>query len=116
MLASAEITIDIPKMRAVAKLIESQMNIVKNCFDSIRKDALMLRDNDWGGASSDVYHESMKKLCQEQSLSVPVTTGYVVATLQGYVEKLTLAADEFVSTEKILNDSAEALPSNVFGV
>jgi len=114
--AGNEITISIPKMRAVAKVVENQMNIVMNCFNSIRSDALGLQGNQWEGESSDAYHESMKKLCQEQPLSAPITTGYVVATLQGYVDKLNLAADQFVITENVISERTEALPNNVFGI
>jgi len=116
MQGGAEIKIDIPKMRAVARVIESQSNIIRNCFDSIKRDALALRENDWEGANSDAYSDRMRKLCDEQSLSGTFTTGYVVKTLQEYVMKLNLAADEFVSTERILHARAEALPTNIFSI
>jgi|GEM_PF-3543464 len=112
-----DIKIDTIKMRSVAKVIENQMNIVKSCFDSIRKDACDLTVSDyWQGESANAYYDNMKQLCYEVPLSGALTAGQILETLRQYVIKLNNAANNFDRNEKKLTSKNEGLPSNIFDV
>ena len=103
-------------MRAVAKTLENQISILRNCYGSISDDASSLKGAHWEGFSADTYYESMKALCNEGQISGKVTAGHVANILQGYVSDLNFAADEYDRNEGKTGDRVEALPAAVFDV
>ena len=116
MTSGVNVELDTVKMREVAKTVESQMNIIRNCYDSIGKDALSLFGTQWEGASADAYYHSMKILCHEDMLSGKVTAGHIVGILKEYTHDLSFTADEYDRNEGRLTDRVERLPDSVFGV
>lgn len=114
--AGTDIVINTGTMRAAARVVENQMNVVMSCFESIRGDALGLKGKDWEGDSSDVYCDSMEKLCNSQLAGGTITAGYIISTLQEYVADLNKAADDFETNEQKLETASEVLPSDIFGI
>jgi WXG100 family type VII secretion target len=114
--ADVNIKINTERMRAVAKEIENQMNIIKNCFDSIRSDAAALTPDNWQGASADLYSGSMKKLCSETPRADTVSSGYIVEALKAYANKLNKIASKYETTESAIHSRIDALPVKVFNV
>ena len=111
-----QIKISTAKMTAVAQVVNNQMSIIKNCFDNIREQSSGLRGNFWEGASADVYHNNMIKLCSEQPGSGSVSAGYIIQALQEYVSDLRKAASAFDKTENNIQTRNQALPIDVFGI
>jgi len=110
------VVLDTVKMRTVAKTLENQISIIKNCYSNIGKDGMSLRGSCWEGASADKYYDSMKALCHDDQLSGKVTAGHVVKILQEYVQNLNYAATEQERNEGKVQDRVEALPVSVFDV
>jgi len=115
MTTGMDMQIDTVRMAEAAMVVDNQLNVVRSCIDSIKRDAMALKGEHWDGASSDVYHESMIKMCDEQ-LTGPMNAGYIISALQGYVQNLRTTAAEYEVTEKKLVERKEALPTNVFDV
>jgi len=88
MSAGIEVKLDTAKMVLAAQTIRNQMSIVNNCFMTIKEEALGLKGNCWEGESADAYYENMKKLCDEQSKQDAVSTGFIVKTLDDYIQNL----------------------------
>ena len=110
------VVLDTAKMRVVAKTLENQISIIRNCYGSIGNDALGLKGTHWEGKSSDTYYNDMKRLCDEEQVSGEVSSGNIVEVLKGYVFDLNFAADEYDRNEGRVTDKIEALPSAVFSV
>ena len=116
MSAGVDVTIDTAKMAAVSQAVNNQMNIVKSCFESIKIQYLLLKNSHWEGASADVYFESMKNLCSEQSLSGGITTSYVVKALEEYVADFNSTVSQYETMEQKMESQHQALPTNVFDI
>ena len=116
MSAGIEVKLDTAKMVLAAQTIRNQMSIVNNCFMTIKEEALGLKGNCWEGESADAYYENMKKLCDEQSKQDAVSTGFIVKTLDDYIQNLHLTSSSFTVSEKKLEAMMEALPTDVFEV
>jgi len=114
--AGIDVKLDTGKMVLAAQTIRNQMSIVNNCFMTIKEEALGLKGNCWEGESADAYFEHMKKLCDEQSQSDAVSIGFVVKTLNDYIQNLHMASSSFTVNEQKLEAMIEALPTNVFEV
>ena len=110
------VKLDTAVMRAVARTLENQMNVIKNCYDSIRNDALRLRGTHWEGFSADTYYDSMIELCRDQQVSCKVTAGQIVGVLREYAKDLNFAASEYDRNEGRVTNKVEGLSINVFDV
>ena len=116
MSTGTDFKIDTGKMASVAQAISNQLSIIRNCFDSIRTEYSGLKGNFWEGASADAYDANMKKLCSETAHAGIVTTGFVIETLEDYVQNLNKAASDFNSTENRLESLQKSLPTDIFGI
>ena len=111
-----KVVIDTEKMRMAAKTLENQISIIKNCYDSIGKDAAALKGTYWDGESSHTYSERMGSLCTNEQVSGKVSAGTIVEILNGYLHSLDFAADEYDRSEGRATGKMEGLVTNVFGV
>lgn len=116
MTGNERIKVDTDKMRAVVRILENQMSIIRNCYDAMNRDALSLRGVNWDGMSADVYYESMRELCSQQSTSGKISAGHIVDILREYINDLNFTANEFDRTEGRVIGRVEALPSAVFDI
>lgn len=116
MSTGSQIKIDTAKMTAVAQAINNQMNIVKSCFDNIRKQSLGLRGSSWDGASADAYFDKMKTLCGEQPASTALSAGFIVGALEEYVFDLNKAAADYKATDREVESRVETLPTDIFSI
>ena len=116
MSAGMDFKIDTGKMASAAQAVNNQLSIIRSCFDAIRTEYSGLKGNYWEGASADAYDANMKRLCSEQAHAGIVTTGFVVETLEDYVQNLNKAASDFDSTENRLESLQKSLPTDVFGI
>ena len=116
MAEDVNVILDTEKMRIVAKTLENQISVIRNCYGSIAGDALCLKGTHWEGKSADAYHDSMKCLCNEEQVTGKVSAGSIVGVLQGYVHDLNFAADEYDRNEGQITNKIEALPTSVFGI
>ena len=108
--------LDTAVMRTVARTIDNQATIIRNCFDSIRDDALRLKGTHWEGSSADAYYDSMIALCRDEESSGTTSAGQIVGILRDYVNNLNTAADEYERNESGIEDRFDGLSENVFGV
>jgi len=115
MSGSVRITTDTRKLRAAARVIDSQLSIVASCFASIRDDINTLKGRDWEGDSAETYIIIMDKLINDQPASDVVTTGTVVQTLREYSEILNNAATMFDKNEQQQEDRVKKLKVDIFG-
>ena len=111
-----KVEMDTVKMRAVAKTIENQANIIRNCYDTISNDAQSLIGTHWDGSGADTYCERMKSLCGQKQSSGKTTAGDILAILREYSYNLNYTADEYDRTEGRVLDRVEGLPYAVFSV
>ena len=113
---NANVVLDTAKMRAVARVLENQASIIKNCYDSINSDALFLKGAHWEGESADAYCESMKALCSEMQAEGKVSAGSIVDILKKHAHNLHFTADEYDRNEGKVSERVKGLPVSVFGV
>jgi uncharacterized protein YukE len=117
MQANHEMAVDTVKLRAAAKVANSQMSIILSCFDNIKEEALSLKGRFWESDSAEAYVDSINKLCSDRKYEDAITTGSVIQTLKNYVIRLNNAADEYESNERGIEARIEALPgNNIFNV
>ena len=116
MASNYSVSLDTGVMRAVARTVENQMTIIRNCYASIKSDAQMLQGTYWEGFSADTYYEKMTKLCNDQQVAGSVTAGHIVRILQEYAKDLRFAADEYDRNEGRVTSRVEGLATNVFDV
>ena len=112
-----DVKIDIRRMREVAREVDSQLNIVRSCLESITKDALGLNGNEhWLGDSAIIYYETIKNLCHGTVNPDAMNAQFIINTLHGYVTHLNATADKFEATEHRIESRVAALPSDVFDI
>ena len=116
MASGVTIRLDASKMRASAQVIQTQLNIIRNCYESIKTDAMSLRNTHWDSASADNFFESIRVLCNEDQIPGKVSAGSVTRILQAYISDLNMTAAEFTAAENIITNNVESLPTNAFGI
>jgi uncharacterized protein YukE len=114
MSGSVRISADTSKLRAAARVIDSQMSIITSCFASIRDDVNMLKGRDWEGDSAETYVMIMDKLINEHPVSDVVTSGTVVQALRDYSEILNNAAEAFDKTDVEQENRINRLKTAIF--
>jgi len=103
-------------MQKVAREVSDQRTILKNCFDTIRNEALRLTSYHWEGKGAEAYSEIMGLLSNESSSSSPVNAGYVLETLMTYSTQLNETAAEYGAIENRALDRSEFLRADVFDI
>ena len=116
MAGGGEIKYDTGVMLGVAREVENQRAILKDCFERIREEALRLRGYHWDGTSAEAYHEIMDRLSMQETTSSTQNVGNVLSTLSVYVNDLTTTAAAYGAAEEKLIDRHESLPTDVFDV
>ena len=116
MATGIHVQLDAQKMRGAAQVIQNQLNIIRNCYESIKTDAMSLRNAHWDSASANNYFESIRILCSDDQIPGKVSAGSVAAILSAYVSDLNMIAEEFSAAETIISDKVESLPTNAFVV
>ncbi|MCL2820288.1 MAG: hypothetical protein FWD38_05595 [Oscillospiraceae bacterium] len=110
------IKIDTGKMKEAAGIVESQMNIITNCFASIRDDVNILKANNWESDSADIFIRGINKICNEQLDDNTVTAGSIIQTLKDYTANLNNTAAAFDTEDQKQNDKIASLKTSIFGV
>lgn len=116
MATNATLRLDSAKMKASIQVLKNQLSIINNCYDSIKSDAISLRNTHWDSGSAENYIETIRTLCNEEQVPGKVSAGSIVKILQMYINDLTLTVDEFSRTEGGIAGNIENLPANAFDV